>query len=106
MTSPRTGYPYLDEVLGRPGSVLAFAHRGGALQPRLIGLENTMTAFRTAVQLGYRYLETDVHATRDGVLLAFHDAHLDRVTDRRGRVADQVYDDVATALVGGREPIP
>jgi glycerophosphoryl diester phosphodiesterase len=102
---PRTGFRFLDEP-AEQGCVLAFAHRGGALQPRLIGLENTMTAFRTAVQLGYRYLETDVHATRDGVLLAFHDAHLDRVTDRRGRVADQVYDDVATALVGGREPIP
>ena len=83
---PVTGFAYLDAV--RPaGSVIAMAHRGGALHPEIPGAENTLHAFRHAVALGYRYLETDVHATSDGVLLAFHDAALDRVTDhsRPGR---------------------
>lgn len=65
-----------------------------------------MPAFEGAVALGYRYLETDVHATRDGVLMAFHDDRLDRVTDRTGRIADLPFAEVARARVDGREPIP
>src|SRR3546814_2043562 len=76
VTRPRTGFRYLDD----PEGLIAFAHRGGAFHPEIEGLENTMAAFRHAVALGYDYLETDVHATRDGRLLAFHDTMLDRVT--------------------------
>ncbi len=101
VTEP-TGRRYLDD---HPAP-LAFAHRGGAAHPDLIGLENTLTAFRHAVALGYDYLETDVHATRDGVLLAFHDTLLDRVTDGRGALADATYDEVVPSLIGGRERIP
>jgi glycerophosphoryl diester phosphodiesterase len=101
-----TGYPYLDAVSEQPGAVLAFAHRGGAYHPEIEGLENTMAAFRHAVALGYHYLETDVHATRDGTLLAFHDTVLDRVTHSKGAVADLTTSEVAEALIGGREEIP
>lgn len=106
MTRPRTGYPFLDAVLEEPGAVLAFAHRGGAYHPEVEGLENSLVAFRHAVDLGYHYLETDVHATRDGTLFAFHDAALDRVTEHRGTVADLTASEVARALIGGREQIP
>ena len=82
--------------------VLAFAHRGdGEAAP-----ENTAAAFESAVGLGFRYLETDVHCTRDGALIAFHDDRLDRVTDQRGSIARLDYKDVAGARVSGREPIP
>lgn len=106
MTSPATGYAYLDRVLAHPGCVLAFAHRGGAYHPEIEGLENTLAAFRHAAALGYEYLETDVHTTRDGVLLAFHDTVLDRVTDGRGDLADLTYAEVREVLVGGREQVP
>lgn len=106
VTRPRTGYPFLDAGLEQPGAVLAFAHRGGAFHPEIEGLENTLAAFEHAVALGYSYLETDVQATRDGVVLAFHDAQLDRVTGTRGAVADLTRADVSTALIGGRESIP
>jgi glycerophosphoryl diester phosphodiesterase len=82
------------------------AHRGGALHPEVAGLENTLAAFASAVRLGYRYLETDVHATSDGQLVTFHDVLLDRVTDLTGRVTDTAYAEVAAALVGGSEPVP
>lgn len=104
--SPTTGFPYLDEVQRQPGSVLAFAHRGGAYHPEIEGLENTVAAFKHAVELGYDYLETDVHVTADGVLLAFHDDVLDRVTDQVGVLADTTYAEVRNALIGGREQVP
>jgi glycerophosphoryl diester phosphodiesterase len=102
----RTGFPYLDDGTPAPGRVLAFAHRGGAYHPDLEGLENTMAAFRHAASLGYGYLETDVHVTGDGVLLAFHDQVLDRVSDRRGAIAGLTRAQVGQALVGGRERVP
>jgi glycerophosphoryl diester phosphodiesterase len=81
---------------------IAFAHRGGAAH----GDENSLAAFARAVDMGYRYLETDVHATSDGVLLAFHDHRLDRVTDLFGHVARLPWSAVARARIGGLEPIP
>jgi glycerophosphoryl diester phosphodiesterase len=65
-----------------------------------------MAAFERAVELGYRYLETDVRATADGVALAFHDSRLDRVTDMHGRVEDLPWSQVRQARIAGREPIP
>ncbi|WP_425558343.1 glycerophosphodiester phosphodiesterase [Cryptosporangium japonicum] len=89
--------PFLDAP--RP---LAFAHRGGAAR----GLENTMTAFARAVDAGYRYVETDVHATSDGALVAFHDRTLDRVTDRTGRIGALPLREVRAARIGGTERVP
>jgi glycerophosphoryl diester phosphodiesterase len=88
---------YLDHP--RP---VAFAHRGGAAHHP----ENSWAAFEHAVGLGYAYLETDVRATEDGTLLAFHDATLDRVTDQRGQVARLPFETVAKARIAGTEPIP
>ncbi|MFE1855356.1 glycerophosphodiester phosphodiesterase [Streptomyces sp. NPDC059489] len=90
-------HPYLDH----PGPI-PFAHRGGAAG----GLENTLAQFRRAVAAGYRYIETDVHATADGKLVAFHDTTLDRVTDGAGRIADLPWEDVRQARVAGSEPVP
>jgi glycerophosphoryl diester phosphodiesterase len=65
-----------------------------------------MPAFEHAVSLGYRYIETDVHVTADGELLAFHDDVLDRVTDGHGRIDALPWSTVRDAKVDGREPIP
>ncbi|MEU5825364.1 glycerophosphodiester phosphodiesterase [Streptomyces sp. NPDC047803] len=95
MTSER--HPYLDHPVP-----LAFAHRGGAAD----GIENTAAAFRRAADAGYRYFETDVHASADGRLVAFHDATLDRVTDAGGRLAELPWSEISRARVAGREPLP
>ena len=94
---PAAAFAYLDW----PGPI-PFAHRGGASEVP----ENTLPAFEHAVGLGYRYVETDVHVTADGVLLAFHDDVLDRVTDRTGTVSDLPWSVVREARVAGVEPIP
>ena len=81
---------------------LAIAHRGGALD----GRENSMAAFARAVELGYRYLETDVQVTADDVLVVFHDDRLDRVTDRTGEIGSLTWRAVRAARIGGTDPIP
>jgi glycerophosphoryl diester phosphodiesterase len=92
-------FPFLDW----PGP-LAFAHQGAHFDGATG--ENTMESFEAAVALGYHYLETDTHATSDGVLVAFHDDHLDRLTDRTGAIGDLPWADVRAARVRGRHSIP
>jgi glycerophosphoryl diester phosphodiesterase len=93
----RARFAFLDH----PGP-LAFAHRGGALE----AFENTWKSFTHARDLGYRYMETDVHATSDGVVLAIHDPFLHRVTDRRGLIREMTWKQLSTVRLGGNEPIP
>ncbi|MDU0294863.1 glycerophosphodiester phosphodiesterase [Saccharothrix longispora] len=82
----------------------AYAHRGWHLD-ELAGMENSLAAFRRAAAEGYRYLETDVHATADGVVVVHHDSTLDRTTDATGPVAAQPWSAVRRANVGGRESV-
>ncbi|MCF6507268.1 glycerophosphodiester phosphodiesterase [Blastococcus sp. MG754426] len=77
------------------------AHRGGAIEH----LENSMPAFEACVELGYRFIETDVQVTADGVLVAFHDPTLERVTGQSGRLDSLTWAQVSEARIGGREPI-
>ena len=65
-----------------------------------------MPAFEHAVALGYRYLETDVHLSVDGVLMAFHDPDLTRTCGVDGTIAEMTADELAEVRVDGRAPIP
>lgn len=93
----RPCHPYLDH-----DGPIAFAHRGGGLEAP----ENSLAAFARAIDLGYRYIETDVQVTADGRLIVFHDPVLDNLTDGQGRVGGLPWSTVSQARVGGREPIP
>ena len=69
---------------------IRFAHRGS----RVLWPENTMVAFQGTADLGYRYIETDVHVSRDGRVVVFHDDRLERLTDGTGKVWDRDWDDL------------
>ena len=71
-------HPFLD--LPHP---LVIGHRGAAGECP----ENTLPSFELALRSGADVLETDVHATCDGAVVADHD-RVDRTTDGRGRIAD------------------
>jgi len=58
------------------------AHRGLALDAP----ENTLLAFAKAIALGADYVETDVHASADGIAVVAHDPDLVRIAGREGRV--------------------
>ncbi len=90
-------HPYLG--VPRP---FVLAHRGLALTAP----ENSMPAFEAAVRAGVSHLETDVHATADGVLVVFHDATLERLTDLRGRVADVRWADLRAAGLRDGAAVP
>jgi len=94
---PNHRFAYLDAP-----APIAFAHRGGAAR----GDENSVAAFARSVALGYRYIETDVHASADGVAVVFHDDTLARMTGRPERVRELRWADLASVRVGGEPVIP
>lgn len=96
-----TDYAYFADA-----TPIGLAHRGGSTYGPNVGRENTLAAFQAAVDMGYRYLETDVHATSDGRLVAFHDDVLDRVTDAVGRLVDLPWSEVSRARINGTDAVP
>ena len=84
----------------------ALAHRGGYLSEQDRARENTLHAFSRAVAFGYRYLETDVHLSCDGVLFSFHDSTLERVSDGTGIPDELSWRELSGLRVAGRDPIP
>src|ERR687894_1184995 len=74
------------------------AHRGASgLAP-----ENTLEAFRLAVEAGAGGLELDVHLTRDGRIVVIHDATVDRTTNGSGGVAEMGLDELRLLDAGYR----
>lgn len=87
--------------LNSPG-ILPFAHRGdnGSLP------ENSMAAFQAAVDLGFDLLETDIRASRDGVLYCFHDNNLLRLTGEDRLFQDMTSGDLDRFELANGQGIP
>ncbi|WP_413303074.1 glycerophosphodiester phosphodiesterase [Bacillus sp. 1P10SD] len=69
---------------------LVIAHQGG----ELLAPSNTMAAFTNAANMGVDVIETDLHITKDGYLVAIHDPTVDRTTDGHGKVADMTLKEI------------
>ena len=78
------------------------AHRGGTE----VAFENTFEAFADAYALGYRWLETDVQISKDGVLYAMHDYNLKRVVGININIDQLNSEDLDQILINGKHRIP
>mgnify|MGYP001167985019 FL=1 len=78
------------------------AHRGGSE----VAVENTYEAFADAYELGYRWLETDVQISKDGVLYALHDTNLKRLVGINANVHNLNSEDLDHVLINGKYNIP
>jgi len=76
---------------------LVVAHRGH----RAAYPEQTLPAFRAAIELGCRAIEADLQLSRDGRLVMMHDLTVDRTTDGKGAVADATLDELRMLDAGG-----
>jgi glycerophosphoryl diester phosphodiesterase len=81
-----------------PSHLSLQAHRGAAgLAP-----ENTLAAFRRALELDADGTEMDLQLTRDGVVVILHDDTVDRTTDGRGRIGDLTLAEVKRLDAGAK----
>jgi glycerophosphoryl diester phosphodiesterase len=82
--------------------VCIYAHRGASAELP----ENTMAAFRRAIELGVDALELDIHATRDGVLVVAHDPDGRRTAGVAARIDELTFDQTQRWDLGGGERLP
>jgi glycerophosphoryl diester phosphodiesterase len=77
----------LQLLRSRTGRVIQSAHRGA----QGYAPENTLAAFRLAVEQRVDMIELDVHQTSDGEIVVIHDDTLDRTTSGSGWVGDSSW---------------
>ena len=79
--------------------MLLLGHRGYSDQYS----ENTMLAFSKAIESGFDGIETDVHKTKDGVLVLCHDEKINRTSDGKGYIKDMTYEELCVYNFGTKE---
>ena len=93
LARPIPNHPYFN-----PDKFLVMAHRGA----RSLGPENTIYAFKRAVELGTDVLEMDLQTTSDGTLVILHDREVDRTTNGKGAVDSFTLSDLKKLDAGFR----
>ncbi len=77
--------------------MINYAHRGASEYAP----ENTLSSFYLGLLQGANGIETDVHRTKDGVLVLFHDDTLDRVSDVVGKLSDYTFEELKSVKIYG-----
>ncbi|MDE0018525.1 MAG: glycerophosphodiester phosphodiesterase family protein [Candidatus Poribacteria bacterium] len=78
-------------------SWIRIAHRGASGRAP----ENTLAAFKSAIEFDVDAVELDLHGTADGEIVVIHDATLDRTTDLHGRINETTLETIQSADAGG-----
>ncbi|MGO1820040.1 MAG: glycerophosphodiester phosphodiesterase [Senegalia sp. (in: firmicutes)] len=77
---------------------IIYAHRGAkGYRP-----ENTMAAFKLAMEMGADGIETDIHLSKDGYLVLIHDEKVDRTTTKKGYIKDMTLDQIKLLDAGSK----
>ena len=85
------------------GTVVNIAHRGGITEGYP---ENTLAAFRRAINIGATVIEIDIRGTKDGQVVILHDETLDRTTNAKGSVSNYTLEELKEFDAGCGERIP
>ncbi|HAD28950.1 MAG TPA: glycerophosphodiester phosphodiesterase, partial [Rhodobacteraceae bacterium] len=83
-------------------NIVPIAHRGASL----LASENSFASFRTALDLGYRVIETDIHSSKDGTAYIFHDNTLERLTGENLKISNLKDVDIDSLKVNQSSIIP
>ena len=70
---------------------IGLSHRGNSQN----FIENSFEAFNSVIQMGYKYIETDLRMTRDGEVIAFHDPDLKRLFNLDLLIKDLSFNEIA-----------
>ncbi|MCG7852736.1 MAG: hypothetical protein MIO92_09455 [Methanosarcinaceae archaeon] len=99
--STATSQPVIPDRTDR--GIVSVAHRGGIVAGYP---ENTLVAFRQAIELGAQAIEVDLRGTKDGAIVIMHDETVDRTTNGSGKVIDLTLAELRKLDAGHGESIP
>lgn len=77
-------------------TVLVIAHRGASGDAP----ENTLSAIKKAVRMESDLVEIDLHLTKDGRVIVFHDVELERTTNGTGKISETNWEDIESLDAG------
>jgi len=86
----------------RNNKIIIFGHRGASI----IAPENTLKAFKKAIELQADFIEFDILETKDGIIVICHDEEISRLTRQHGYIRNLTFEELKAFDFGEGEKIP